>query len=115
MGGLDDTYYGMTQRLRTDELENEKKQLEIDKYKQDIKIGQRTIRYWWIPITVSVVSALAAVVVPFYIHYADATDKLQMQEQLKDLQQKLQQTNANTVSILDSLLKIEHRPSPTKK
>jgi len=109
------TYYEMQQQLKSDELDNEMKQLQIDKHKQDIKIGQRTIRYWWIPVTVSVVSALAAVLVPLYIHNADATDKLQMQGQIKDLQQKLQVTNANTLSILDSLWKIEHKVDTTKE
>ena len=109
------TQYEMQQQFRSDELDNEMKQLQIDKHKQDIKIGQRTIRYWWIPITVSVVSALAAVVVPFCIHNADATDKLHMQGQIKDLQQKLQVTNVNSLSILDSLSKIEHKANTTKK
>ena len=109
------TYYEMQQELRSDELDNEMKQLQIDRHKQEIKIGQRTIRYWWIPISVSVVSALTAALVPLYIHNADATDKLQMQGQIKDLQQKLQATNANTLSILDSLWKIEHKADQTKK
>ncbi len=107
--------YEREQQYKSDGLDNEMKQLQIDKHKQDIKIGQRTIRYWWIPITVSVVSALAAVLIPLYIHYADVTDKLQMQKQIKELQEKLQATNANTLSILDGLLKIEHKVDTTKK
>lgn len=79
------------------------------KLNNEIRIGQRTIKYWWLPIVISAVAVLSA----WILHWFDSSQKSQLQEQIRTLDSQLQQTNTKTLHYVDSLYQTGHNTNPS--
>ena len=101
--------------LNSEELDSELKKKTIVKTDQDIKIGKRTIKYFWIPIFISGLACVSSILLPLMIHYNDVNNIEDIKYKIKDLDLKTQSNKRESLNYTDSLYKMDLSRDTAKK
>jgi len=90
--------------IENKERENKSKELTIEKLQQDISLGRKTKRIWWVPYAISIISILIAA---GSLWIASNSYKLSEQQQQKsmtkeELQMKIELSKREVLNFVDS-------------
>ncbi len=94
--------------------EKEKRQFEFDKLKTEVAIAKKTLRYWWLPIGISIASVAIAIVIPLYLRGVDESDKFQTKQQMQDIEKKIESNKRESLNFADSLYKVSQGKDTAK-